>query len=225
MNSTGNDIVSLNAIDLSRTKQRRFYSKILAASESILYNQYQTDITFENFVWLLWSIKESAYKFLQRNNPGLVFSPTRCVVTQLEIPVENQTNNKSIAVLEGIGFDNQPAVKSMVAVGSEVLYSRSVMNSGFIFSVVSHDDNFDETGWGIKLIDNTDADSQSAEVREFLLEKLKNFLTSDNLQIIKNSHGCPVLMNGEINIPISLAHHGHWIAYSYRLDGVEAYTA
>lgn len=224
MNSTGNDIVSLNAIDITRTKQQRFYSKILAASESILYSQYQTDITFENFVWLLWSIKESAYKFLQRNNPGLVFSPTKCVVTQLEIPAENQIMNPSVAVLEGIGFDKHPAFKSIVTVGLETLYSRSIVNSDFIFSVVSRDNNFESTGWGIKRIDDTDSDSQSAEVRSFLLEKLKNEFSLHKLQVHKNTCGCPVLVNGigGINIPVSLAHHNNWVAYSYQLDGVVA---
>jgi phosphopantetheinyl transferase (holo-ACP synthase) len=224
MNSTGNDIVSLNAIDIIRTKQQRFYSKILAASESILYSQYQTDITFENFVWLLWSVKESAYKFLQRNKPDLVFSPTRCIISQLEIPAEYQITNSSITILEGTGFDKQPALKSVVAFGSEILYSRSIMNADFIFSVVSHDDNFDNTGWGIKRIDNASSNSQSAEVRTFLLEKLKNAFPLHQLQVHKNAHGCPVLVNGtdEMDIRVSLAHHDHWVGYSYQLDSLLA---
>jgi phosphopantetheinyl transferase (holo-ACP synthase) len=222
MNSTGNDIVSLNAIDIARTRQQRFYSKILAASESTLYNQHQTEITFENFVWLLWSIKESAYKFLKRHDPELVFSPTRCVVTQLEIPVEYQIIKAPTPTLEEIGFDNQPVINSIVILGSETLYSRSIISRDFIFSVVNRDNDFDNTGWGIKRIDSVSSDNQSAEVRAFLLEKLKNELPLPELQAHKNSHGCPVLVNGaeEIDIPVSLAHHGKWVAYSYQLDRV-----
>lgn len=224
MNSTGNDIVSLNAIDITRTKQQRFYSKILAASESTLYNQYQTDITFENFVWLLWSIKESAYKFRKRNNPGLVFSPARCIVTQLEIPAEYQITRSAISILERIGFDNHPAYKSIVTVGAETLYSRSIITRNFIFSVVNLDNNFESTRWGIKHIGNTNSDSQSAEVRTFLLEALKNELQLDELQVHKNADGCPVLVNGteEIDIPVSLAHHDHWGGFSYQLDSLIA---
>ena len=33
MISAGNDIVALNAINITRTKQPRFYSKILSAAE------------------------------------------------------------------------------------------------------------------------------------------------------------------------------------------------
>src|ERR1700691_5688102 len=87
MISAGNDIISLNAINITRTKQEKFYSKILSPTEKELYNQAEfTTIPFENFVWLLWSIKESAYKYLKRNNPGLVFIPIKFTVKQLLIP-------------------------------------------------------------------------------------------------------------------------------------------
>lgn len=224
MNCTGNDIVSLNAVDITRTKQQRFYSKILAASESILFNQYQDALAFETFVWLLWSIKESAYKFLQRNDPGLVFSPTRCIVNQLEILPEHRITKSAISVLESVGFDNHPAYKSIITVGAETLYSRSIITSDFIFSVANGDNNFESTGWGIKRIDNATSDSQSAEVRTFLLERLKKELPLPELQVHKNAHGCPVLVNGaeEIDIPVSLAHHNNWVAYSYQAENILA---
>jgi phosphopantetheinyl transferase (holo-ACP synthase) len=217
MNSSGNDIVSLNAIDINRTLQPRFYSKILAASEITAYDQYKDTISLENFVWLLWSIKESAYKFLQRNNPDLVFSPTRCIINHLDIPAEYSTD-ESIAILQDTGFDNQPVFKSIIKVGTETLYSRSVVNSDFIFSVVNEDNDFDDTGWGVKWINDASSDNQSAEVRTFLLAKLKSDLSSNNLQIVKNNHGCPTLLSGEVDIPISLAHHGHWVGYSLQFD-------
>ncbi|GAC1301196.1 MAG: hypothetical protein NVSMB24_03550 [Mucilaginibacter sp.] len=224
MNSTGNDIVSLNAIDITRTRQQRFYLKILAASESTLYHQYHDDLALENFVWLLWSIKESAHKFLQRNNPGLVFSPTRCIVNQLEIPAEYKITKSAISIFEGVGFDSQPACKGVVTVGAETLYSRSIITRDFIFSVVNRDNDFESTGWGIKWIDNVGTDSQSAEVRTFLLKKLKSEFPSHQLQVHKNTHGCPILVNRgeEMDITVSLAHHDHWVGYSYQLDSVIA---
>jgi|SRR5665213_2060 len=221
MNSTGNDIVSLNVVNISRTLQTRFYSKILCAAEIARYYEHGlTQIPSERYVWLLWSIKESAYKYLQRNTPGLVFSPTRCIVTELEIPAEYGITDDPITVLQGTGFDNQPVFKSIIRVGRDTLYSRSIVNSGFIFSVVNRDNDFDNTGWGVKRIDDAKTDSQSAEVRAFLLAKLKSDLSSNELQVAKNNHGCPVLVNGQINIPISLAHHGHWVSYSYQVNAL-----
>ncbi len=53
MLSTGNDIVALNAINVTRTKQPQFYSKILTPSEAELYNQPDfAALPFEIFVWL-----------------------------------------------------------------------------------------------------------------------------------------------------------------------------
>jgi phosphopantetheinyl transferase (holo-ACP synthase) len=215
MLSTGNDIVALNAIDITRTRQPRFYSKILNESEIAAYNRYEAGITFENFVWLSWSIKESAYKYLQRNNPGLVFSPTKFIVTGLEIP-----ENSSPLFLEGTGFTGQPVYKSTVTFGWELLYSRSLMNEEFIFSVVNQTNHFENTCWGIKSIDNPDTQSQSAEVRSFLIEKFHELPRYGNLSIIKDAHGCPVLMNGaqQLDSPVSLAHHDRWVSYSFRLQ-------
>ena len=67
MISTGNDIVALGLINKQRTCEPRFYSKILSASEQALYHQSEfTALPFEHYVWLLWSVKESTYKFLKR---------------------------------------------------------------------------------------------------------------------------------------------------------------
>jgi phosphopantetheinyl transferase (holo-ACP synthase) len=217
MNSTGNDIVSLNAIDIARTQQPRFYSKILCAAEVTLYKARPATIPFEHYVWLLWSIKESAYKYLQRDNPHLVFSPTKFAVTQFEIPAIN-----SPAQIEGIGFDEGRVIKSTVTVRSETLYSRSLVNDEFIFSVVNDEDNFENICWGIKSIDNSNPDLQSIEVRRFLMDKLESILPHDDLIITKSEHGCPILRNGNeaINIPVSLAHHNCWIAYSFKFQEI-----
>ena len=83
MLGTGNDIVALAAINVERTRQSNFYSKILSLSEQQLYNELQSQLPFENFVWLAWSVKESAYKFLKRFMPDLVFSPTKIMITNL----------------------------------------------------------------------------------------------------------------------------------------------
>ena len=65
--STGNDIVALIATDKERASHYRFYSRILTAGEQTLYAQQQADgMPFEHFIWLLWSIKESVYKYSSR---------------------------------------------------------------------------------------------------------------------------------------------------------------
>jgi phosphopantetheinyl transferase (holo-ACP synthase) len=218
MKSTGNDIISLNAINETRTKQSGFYSKILSPTEKTLYDQTGfKKIPFENFVWLLWSIKESAHKYLQRITPGLIFSPTKFAVNHLQIPIGYDIKNFGTRQVESIGFDDLKVLKGTVIFGSDTLFLRSVMYNELIISVVNRNENFESIGWGVKLIEKSDPDYQSMAVRAFLVNKLNALFTADNLVISKNQHGIPIVLKGdkELTIPISLSHHDQLIAYSY----------
>jgi phosphopantetheinyl transferase (holo-ACP synthase) len=219
MLSTGNDIVSLNAINKTRTNQPGFYSKILADAERVLYRELEpAGISFENFVWLLWSIKESAYKYLQRNTPGLVFSPTRFVVQRIEPPFGYATTNIESSETEGTGFGNRPVLKSVITFGSDTLYSKSFIYRELIVSVVNVNDDFGKTNWGVKFISSADPAYQSKAVRLFLLGRLNKLLQLDGLTIDKSPDGIPIVLNHDerIEIPVSLSHHDQWVAYSFQ---------
>jgi phosphopantetheinyl transferase (holo-ACP synthase) len=224
MNSTGNDIVSLKAINKQRTNLPRFYSKILSLSEQALYyRQGFREMRFEKFVWLLWSIKESVYKYLKRSKPALVFSPTKIIIQGIDPPFQGsitkfgdpQWENKNSGSCEEF-------YKGIIIVGSEIFYFRSKIHLELISTVVNKDENFENTWWGFKTIDHATYDNQSRSVRVFLLNKLNSILPGghDNLRIGKNQQGCPVVLKGakEMNIPVSLAHHDHFIAYSFLLN-------
>ncbi len=220
MISSGNDIVSLNAINITRTKQYRFYSKILSRTEKALYNQAAFASTpFENFVWLLWSIKESAYKYLKRNNPDLVFTPVKFIVTQLLIPSRFNLSNFEGIQMEGAGFDNMPALKGVIVFEDETLYSASLTYRELIVSVVNRDDNFENIYWGVKLIEENDASNQSTEVRKFLINRLQHILDLDGLVMGKTSGGIPIVLNDneELAVAISLSHHERFVGYSFQL--------
>jgi phosphopantetheinyl transferase (holo-ACP synthase) len=202
MISTGNDIVALSAIDRQRTIQHRFYSKILSPPEKELYSRPDlSGLPFEHFVWLLWSIKESAYKYCRRTDAGLIFSPLKIVVRRLEGP---------------------PFYKAVVHTGHSILYSRSTVHDDRISTVVSADEQFDRVWSGMASLDRADRASQSASVRALLLERLRSLLPGDgtDLHIEKDPSGCPLLYKGEkeTGIPVSLAHHGSFIAYSFQLE-------
>jgi phosphopantetheinyl transferase (holo-ACP synthase) len=216
MISTGNDIVALKAINIARTKQQNFYSKIISDSEKDLYDQqFSERLLFEHFVWLFWSIKESAYKYLQRITPALIFSPTRIIINQLEIPVNN-----TIQVFEGRDFNDKIVYKGVVEFGAHTLYSRSIITDDFIFSVANHTDNFERVLWGIQSIDSSEPGRQSEAVRTFAIAMLTSLFPGAELKIDKNLHGIPILLkNGiEIPMPVSLAHHDHYVAYSFAVS-------
>jgi len=221
--STGNDIVALQAINRERTNRFRFYSKILCVSEQALYDRQEfAELPFEEFVWLLWSIKESAYKYLKRIVPDLVFSPTKLIIDRIDAP--NRSTITNFGCIQKENNNNEPGedfYKSVITFGSFVLHSRSLIHNELISTVVCNKVNFENIWWGIKSIDTPNYEHQSKSVREFVLNRLNSFLPGfhDHLQIGKNRMGCPVVLNeaGEINIPVSLAHDHHFIAYSFLL--------
>jgi phosphopantetheinyl transferase (holo-ACP synthase) len=207
MSSTGNDIVALAAVDRPLTHHNRFTSKILSETERSLYDrQPPAGMLFENFVWLLWSVKESVYKYLKRTEPGLVFSPTRIVIQKLDAPT-------------GDGL-----YKGKALFGPHSLYFQSNLQPEFIASVVGDEENFDNIAWGIRSIDYSDYHHQSGAVRTFALDHLHSLVSGigarEDLRIEKNRQGCPILYRGseEIKIPLSLAHHGHFISWSFYLN-------
>jgi phosphopantetheinyl transferase (holo-ACP synthase) len=212
MISAGNDLVALKAINIARTKQKNFYRKIISDSEKDLYDSQLSDnLQLDVFVWLLWSVKESVYKYLQRITPELVFSPTRITIDQLVLPADN-----FVKQLEGRGFDDNSVYKGVTSFGNHTLYSRSLISEEFIFSVVNSTDNFEDVRWGIQWIGFSEPDNQSKAAREFLIKVLGALFPGNNLLVSKSPHGFPIILKDgvEIPLPVSLAHHGHYVGYS-----------
>jgi hypothetical protein len=199
--STGNDIVALGATDRERTCRYRFYSRILSPAELSLYDRVMaTSLSFHHFVWLLWSIKESAYKYFSRSEQDLVFAPLKIGVA-LVTPCE--------------GF-----FEGLIPWGSRLLYSRSFVTGETIMTIVSKERDFSDTRWGLHRIADPKYASQSSEVRIFALDSLAAALPDISLRIVKAPGGPPVLWGKEYptDIPISFAHHDHYVAWCYRLN-------
>jgi len=217
--STGNDIVALGSPDIQRAGQSRFYSKILSLSEQSLYLQPKfAQMPFEHFVWLLWSVKESAYKYLKRVIHDLVFSPAKIVIQSIEIPL-----TEVLAIHSNTEWDNNADSESFysgrLVYGTHHFYFRSKINLDWIVTVVNGTKRFDNVFWGIQKIDEVGHYHQSKAARALVLKKLKGFF-HDILQIEKNPVGYPEILKGCENmyIPVSLAHDGRFVAYSFILN-------
>lgn len=198
--STGNDIVALALTDKDRTSRYRFYSRILSRSELPLYDPLACGgLSFHSFVWLLWSIKESVYKYVSRSNSRLIFSP-------LKIPVSRLSYRDNF--YEGMIYYEQV-----------VLYSRSFVTSETIMTVVSDEREFSHTRWGIHSIDDAGYASQSSGVRALALNSISKIFPGAAIRVVKAPDGPPVLRADDLlpDIPLSLAHHDHYVAYSYCL--------
>lgn len=216
MKSTGNDIIALGSINKQRTGQFRFYSKILSNSEQALYHQPQfVEMPFENYVWLLWSIKESAYKYLKRIIPKLVFSPTKTLIQEIKIPSRLLINEPGLIQWENTEHDEEFYIGKVIY-SSHIFYFQSKISKDWIATVVNDDKIFDNVYWGVQSIDEEGYDHQSKAVKTFLLKKLNSFFPGD-LHVGKTSVGYPVILKGiqNMHIPVSLAHHGHFVGYSF----------
>lgn len=200
--SIGNDIVAMDAIDAGRTKLPVFYSKILSPAELEMYSKKDLPpLPFEQFVWLLWSIKESVYKCVKRQNPDLTFSPKKIIVTRLDRPVGPSA-----------------AYHSLVYFNSTPVYARSLVSNKFISTLATNDPaEFDNVCWEVREIGQTDPESQSKDVRSFVLDRLQHFFPGDNLLIKKAEAGYPILVRNSTmtNLPISFSHHHDLVFYSF----------
>jgi hypothetical protein len=206
--SAGNDIVALKIIDKPRTIHPAFYSKFILPSEQALYEL--PGLPFENFVWLLWSVKEAAYKYLQRHDHELIFSPSKIIVQSI----------KSSAGFESAQWGGGACYTGTVMQDEHALYYRTIVHEEYITTVVNDDESFANVYWGVQHIDQVDSKSQSAGVRSFILDKLRSFFPADVLSIKKSPAGYPMLFNGgkQSDILLSFAHHDRYVAYSFRLD-------
>jgi phosphopantetheinyl transferase (holo-ACP synthase) len=218
MISAGNDIVSFAATNPERTKQPQFYNKILNQTETVKYEElYSTLLPFEVYIWLLWSVKEAAYKYLKRLDAGLVFSPTKFIIDQLLQPACPLVKNFGEIPIEGAGFDNSKTWAGVVNYGSHTLYFRSLLYSEMVHSVVNHSGCFDDVHWGIQTIHNTESSNQSEAVRVFLLERLQSNFTGRILEVGKDPQDIPVALvdQGKIQLPVSFSHHGQFVGYCF----------
>jgi phosphopantetheinyl transferase (holo-ACP synthase) len=214
MISAGNDIVSLTDIDIDRTIKPAFYSKILTATEYTLYADVSDQITLANFVWLLWSVKEAAYKYLHRLQPNLVFSPVKFRVSTLSPPVGTSGIEVSRPI-EMLGFAGNGYWQSALFYDLTELSAFSIVSPQLIHSVAGDKGSLSQVRWGIKQIETSDPKMQSAEVRTFLMSRLQSLFPGDT-SIQKNSSCVPVahIGSGAI-IPVSLSHHGRFVSYSF----------
>jgi phosphopantetheinyl transferase (holo-ACP synthase) len=217
LRSIGNDIVALNAINKQRTNDSRFHFKFITPAELALYQrQTVAKFPFESFVWLLWSVKEAAYKYQKRLNPGLVFSPVNIIVTKINIPLY-PLKVFACDVWEGDITDNEFTFGE-VYISGNLLFFKSVIQDDLIASFVGDDPLFANIYCGIKSIIEPSYQNQSTSVRQFLINKLQTDKPGTQLTIQKTETGYPVLLCNNIDTSalISFAHHHVFIAYIFK---------
>jgi phosphopantetheinyl transferase (holo-ACP synthase) len=220
MMSIGNDIISLAHINVPRTITPRFYSKFVTTEEIVLHKSPAcAGLSLEVFVWLVWSVKESAYKYLSRLQPSLIFSPLRMYITAIHPPLAS-TPDGDCAEFDSETFSEDHFYRCTVLHDNVELYARSLVNTHLIQSIVTRDETANNIRWGIKNIGTDDPHDQSASVRTLAMDSLSAAYPSLTLSFDKTNTGCPIILNkgNETGIPVSFTHHYQFVAYSYLSD-------
>lgn len=194
----GNDIVDLTQAKQESNWQRKgFLNKLFTPYEQQLIQAADAP---ERMLWLLWSMKESAYKVSVRESGNRMFAPQK-LACHIDLFREEMA--------EGVVFYKK------------AYSTKSIIAPQYVASVASHATILTHFHQEVILLGSPTHQHQSAMVRE----KIKQYATltlaisEDAVSINKESNGAPeLIVTGTLGrtkaIPISISHHGHYGAFA-----------
>ncbi|MEH6536745.1 MAG: 4'-phosphopantetheinyl transferase superfamily protein [Psychroserpens sp.] len=186
----GNDIVDLKYIS-SNWQRPRFLEKVFTKKEQnlILISEHQ-----HQMIWLLWSMKEAAYKIHVQQFGKRFFNPKRLVC---ELISEDKGNVK---------IDNNS------------YYTNSIITEDYIYTIAKQDQDQDINSSVFKT-ENPSQSTQSNVLKQRLLKSIseRKELAIQNLEINKTAIGVPEIYDNSVKltIPLSLTHCGRFSGFAY----------
>ena len=192
----GNDIVDLaQAAQDSNWQRRGFLAKLFTNSEQTLIHAAAQP---SQLVWLLWSLKESAYKARFRETHQRTFAPKRI----------------------SCHLDNLTETAAQATVTHERVYrATALINPQYIASVAWLPATTQHPAHKSFMLPGVRYEQQHQAVRQELINHIASKLgmVPDSVRVCKNSFGIPFLPTGSQQIPLSLSHHGQY--GSFAIDG------
>ena len=191
----GNDLVDLKlAAKQSNWQRKGFLDKLFTPKEQgyILNskNPFKT-------VWLLWSMKESAYKAYLQIHGDRFFAPK---------------NLSSHLISKNIGT---------VLINNVLFFTESEMNEAYIYTVAFSEKHNNKFLTNCFRFEPTDFETQHSQTYQKVLAAFARELKLPvvQLKIEKNILGVPQLFQGEVltKHSFSLTHHGQFGAFSIEI--------
>lgn len=184
----GNDIVDLNqAAKDSNWKRPRFLDKVFTQKEQLIISSSECK---EQTVWLLWSMKESAYKAYVRETQHSFFNPKR-IQCQL-------------------GLNND----GVVYIDNKTYHIKSVITSEYVYSIAKKNNiKSSETYIFRECNSNLSATIKTRIITHIALKKRKSLRA---ITLRKSELGVPnVYVNKEqIVDALTISHHGKFSAFA-----------
>lgn len=189
----GNDIVDLRqASQESNWRRKGYIEKLFTYHEQQLIHDA---INPDRMVWLLWSMKESAYKVAVRQTKHRAFAPIK-----LECSLTQSTEETA----EGCVFYGKNYQTSSLITSQYIATVAFSLNTTPCYNQV------------IIPFDTTDYQSHHDLIRQSIRQHSSSLFqtTEQKIRIGKDSLGVPVLTIDDATIvPVSISHHGHYGAY------------
>jgi len=185
----GNDIVDLqHTLKVSDWQRPRFLDKVFTkAEQTIIFSSKNTTQT----VWLLWSMKEAAYKLYVQEFGRRFFNPK---TFQCEL---------------------QSLTRGKVVTKQSNYITISEYNTEYIHTIATKHSK-DSATFSIFNTNKPTYKFQSRFIKQKLLNHLSKGAENNTLNIIKDKLGVPQVFNGKEKLPISfsLSHCGKYTAFS-----------
>ncbi|WP_051229662.1 4'-phosphopantetheinyl transferase family protein [Psychroserpens burtonensis] len=186
----GNDIVDLKYSSTGWVRPR-FLDKVFTLKEQALIfsseHQHQT-------VWLLWSMKEAAYKIHVRQFGERFFNPTRLVCDLIS------------------------KEKGLVRIDDNCYFTESTVTEDYVYTVAKQDQN-QEVCTSIFETKKEEYTIQSNVLKQQLLKSISQIekIDRDVLSIKKTDLGIPEVFVNSVKLPkpISLTHCGRFSGFAY----------
>lgn len=193
----GNDIVDLDLADKDAYKRERFLNKVLLPSEQKLVWDSEDPCTF---LWVLWSMKESAYKLHFRKHLTRALNPIRFT-----------------CFFDG-DYELEPEGKfrGRVEVGDEVYQTNTILCKDYVHTTAI------DGSEDIRIQSEEVSAGSPNKIREKTIDALvrsmgaASDLRSDKIEFKKDTNGLPFLTDAckGIFTPCSISHHGRFGAYA-----------
>lgn len=187
----GNDIVDLNlAAVQSNWKRNRFLDKVFVEYEQELI--FSSEVPFK-MLWLLWSMKESAYKIYVQQTSKRFFNPKK---------IKCKLTSKTEGVVE---------------INSVKYMTKSQINNNFVYTIASLKNNEEVMSTTFELEDSLYSTQHNVSYKKLIAAISKKWkLPIKNIHIEKDRVGVPKLFlnTKELLSSFSISHHGHYGAYA-----------
>nr|WP_321233852.1 4'-phosphopantetheinyl transferase superfamily protein [uncultured Psychroserpens sp.] len=186
----GNDIVDLKQSP-SSWKRPRFLEKVFTEKEQ---HRIHTSQNQHQMIWLLWSMKEAAYKLHVQQYEIRFFNPKRL---ECELISED---------------------KGIVTVDSDIYFTNSNITEDYVYTIAKQTIN-KAINTSIFKSETFNYLNQSTIIKQRILKSVSEteYLDIETLEIKKTEIGIPEFYSKSVKLPIhfSLTHCGRFSGFAY----------